>query len=195
MLIHLGMFRGTKTGWGDNSYQVVQAPFYVVASLVAPILAYLGVFSMLGASERPVIGRVVAAGILSGIVSVGEHVLVWFPKHHGYLGHLTDKICNLYRPIVGSQTMILPILSLSSLELEPWLSLSTSGFITAFSGSEGTSKPDGTNRFIWPFSPLVVYAARIGLHCLERTISIKRIKPLRRISDSGISLQQWLESA
>lgn len=70
-----GFYRGSIFGWGDESYQPVQSRLSCVGSLLAPIAGYALAFALLGAAERPRTWRINGAGLVAGLVTIGDHLL------------------------------------------------------------------------------------------------------------------------
>ncbi|KAF8418571.1 hypothetical protein EV426DRAFT_577520 [Tirmania nivea] len=66
---------GTIFGWGDESYQPVQSPLFCIASLLAPMVGYAVAFALLGTAEKPRNWRIIGAGLIAGLVTVGDHLL------------------------------------------------------------------------------------------------------------------------
>ncbi|KAF8458816.1 hypothetical protein BGX38DRAFT_1084734 [Terfezia claveryi] len=66
---------GIIFGWGDESYQPVQHPLFCVASLLMPMVGYALAFALLGTAEKPRNWRVIGAGLIAGLVTVGTNVL------------------------------------------------------------------------------------------------------------------------
>jgi len=80
-----GFYRGTIFGWGDKSYQPVQSPLFCIASLLAPMVGYAVAFTLLGAAEKPRNWRVIGAGLIAGLVTIGDELLVSIPFESGDL--------------------------------------------------------------------------------------------------------------